>query len=326
MCRGIRNATAPLRSWYATQPKRTFSFVGGLNVEVLVVAGGGAGGRGVAGDPGGGGGAGGVYYTADTWDDNTFSDSPSDWIMYVTTGAGGIGSTSSARGAIGGSTSLTSPTETYTLSVLGGGGGGLGGGGTAALAGGQNGSSGGGAGSVSTSRTGGTANAYANPPTYNETQTYGYSGGNNRNTTNRSAGGGGGSSSVGAAGSNTSSGNGGSGGSLWGFSYGGGGGGGASSAVTEGTGGSDLGGPGQPSATPLTSSDALPNTGSGGGGGFASSASQGGSGSDGFAVIRYAGAPLGFGGSTWFSGGYTYHLFSHKSGTQALNLTLFRSQ
>ena len=120
MGRGIRNATAPMLSWYATQPKRTFSFVGALDVEVLVVAGGGAGGKGVTNDAGGGGGAGGVYYTADTWDDSTFSDTPSDWVMNIAIGAGGIGTTSAARGAVGGSTSLASLTEAYTLSVLGG--------------------------------------------------------------------------------------------------------------------------------------------------------------------------------------------------------------
>jgi len=266
----------------------------GYSADYLVVAGGGSGAE-------GGGGAGGFLASTNIFVSGT--------AYSVVIGAGGSGSTfSNSFGASGSSSSLVTSSGTQT--AIGGarGGndngivnGGSGGGGR------RDGGNKGSAGFFGQGHGGGSSPA----------DSAGYGGG----------GGGGGAGGSGQSGGNwnlpssgASSEFGGAGGPglYWynGTVYAGGGGGGTENgATTSGVAQGGIGGGGngnEGSTTAPTSGSA--NTGGGGGGLGGNTAFSSGSGGSGIAIIRYAGAQRGTGGTVTSSGGYTYHTFT-TSGT-----------
>ena len=265
--------------------------VGAYSVEYLLVAGGGGGGSVASSTPGGGGGGAGGLLTTST----SFIPGTS---YTVTLGAGGSG-TSASYGFNGGNSAIV----TINTSIGGGGGGGW----NTTYPNGQAGGSGGG-GAYSQAGNSGTAGQGNN--------------GGAGETPNQAGGGGGGAGQVGG---NASAGTGGRGGNGASYSIsgtavtyagGGGGGGGTTNGQPGGVGGSGGGGAGGPWGTQGVSATA--NTGGGGGGcgGYNTSVTfvNGGNGGSGIAVIRYAGAQRGTGGTVTSSGGYTIHTFT-SSGT-----------
>lgn len=234
------------------------------NMDVLVVAGGGAGGNADAGgdtfNSGGGGGAGGF---------RVFSgiNATSSTGITVTVGAGG---------SAGSSSGLSSSFGTYTSA-----GGGLGG--TMSISG-ASGGSGGGAGKYGA---GGTGNTPSTSPSQ------GNNGGVRGSGTYGGGGGGGGASAAGGNSFNDS-GTGGAGGagsssSITGtaVTYAGGGGGGA---VNPGGGGAGGGGAGGSSGNSISSTPGTANTGGGGGGGdkFFGGIAGSANGGSGIVIVRYA--------------------------------------
>ena len=257
-----------------------------IDIEYLIVGGGGCGGIGGGGEGQGGGGAGG-YRT-------NFGGTPlgiTQGSTYtVTVGAGGTDDKTLGNAAESGGNSSISGTGITTLTAAGGGGGGAN---TAGAAGG----SGGGGGH---NQSGGAGNTPSTSPVQ------GYAGGNGSST---EGGGGGGSSGVGANSSGGGSGgNGGNGtsNSISGsaVTYAGGGGGAGQSSYssgggTGGTGGGGNGGFGSAGANA---------TGVGSGGGGASNGNTGGTGSNGTVIVRmatsdYSGTKTG--GTATTSGGDT---------------------
>jgi uncharacterized repeat protein (TIGR02543 family) len=263
------NGTSWTAHIFKTVGSTNLNFTVGGNVEVLVVAGGGAGGRGDNGDgAGGGGGAGGLIYT-------NIAVAVGNYSVFV--GTGGItNSTAQSSGSnsvFGSLIALGGGSGGRDVANGGSGGGGFGRGGlTSAGSATQPGSSSGGYGSNGGAGGGGTA---------------GNGGG---------GGGGGGATSVGIAGviTNGKGGNGGAGftNSISGVSTvyaggGGGGSGGSGQAAGTATGGGGAGGAyGQNNGA-----NAVANTGGGGGGGAESLSSGtetwGGNGGSGIVIVRY---------------------------------------
>jgi hypothetical protein len=261
----------------------TFTPLGSLTADYLVVAGGGGGGK----NQGGGGGAGGLRSTVTATGGGGSSEIPLSLTAQaysVTVGAGGNGSTGDSAAGSNGSNSVFS-----TITSIGGGGGGSANGSPSTFKDGQSGGSGGGeSGDLSGAGAGG-------PGTSNQ----GFAGGiGANNASNRYNGGGGGGAGVIGTNATTSvTGAGGNGvaNSISGSSvtYAGGGSGGAyqgNVGVTigaAGTGGGALGNTG----TTAQANAATTNTGGGGGGGGATNAgaaANGGNGGSGIVIIRYA--------------------------------------
>jgi hypothetical protein len=236
-----------------------------IDIEYLIVAGGGCGGIGGTGEGQGGGGAGG-YRTnfggaaLTLTDGNTYT---------VTVGTGGTDDKTAGNAAESGGDSSLAGTGIATITSAGGGGGG-------SRVNGAAGGSGGGAGH---NQSGGAGNTPSTSPAQ------GYAGGTGQS---EEGGGGGGSSAVGANATTSYGGAGGAGtaNSISGASvtYAGGGGGAGQSGSSSGggTGGSGGGGNGG-----LGSAGANA-TGYGSGGGGASDSNTGGTGSDGIVIIRMA--------------------------------------
>ncbi len=244
-----------------------------LEVEYLVIAGGGGGGQSGGNGAGGAGGAGG--YRSSVIGESSGGGASAESTLElssstnytVTVGAGGSGSASGTPGN-NGSNSVFS-----TITSLGGGGGGsadstdnVGDGGSGGGEGGR------GSGNAGTGIGLGTANQ-------------GFNGGLLSDNTG-DAGGGGGAGSVGGNGNSSKAGDGGSGvsSSITSSSVGraGGGGGGGE---TSGTGGTASDGGGAGGGTDTNGSDATINTGGGGGGG--GGLGDGGSGGSGVVILRY---------------------------------------
>ena len=229
----------------------TFTPNSTMNVEYLVIGGGGAGGA----DAGAGGGAGGyIEGTLVVAEPQT-----------VTVGAGGIASSGNGDNSTFGS---------LVTAIGGGGGGGGGSNGNSGGSGGGSGYIGGKVGGVSTqtSPPGGTG--------------YGNSGGNSPVQQAYCGGGGGG---AGAAGTNSNAGgNGGAGrsSSITGVAVTRGGGGGSGTTIGGGSGGAGGGGNGG-SGAGVVGNPGASNTGGGGGGGSASPGVAGGNGGSGTVIVRY---------------------------------------
>jgi len=279
-----------------------------LELDYLVVAGGGSGGT--SGGRGGGGGAGG-YRTS--YNDGTVPafifETSIDYI--VTVGAGGAAvSTNETDGNNGQNSTFA------TITATGGGGGG-----GYSRAGKSGGSGGGGSWSINAAGGSGNAGSY--------TPVEGYDGGTGGDG-NYGAGGGGGASEIGADGSSTDGGNGGDGlsntilnstnaatasvGEVSGSDiyYAGGGGGGATG--TGGTGG--LGGSSD-GTSGAASANATANTGGGSGGAGASGTGSGGSG---VVILRY---PSSYSISETTSGGNVLTFNTYTEGSD--NVTVFTS-
>lgn len=268
------------------------SLTASLNVDYLLVAGGGGGGAGEAlGGPGGaGGGAGGLL-------SGSYTLQPLS-VYSVVIGTGGRGGSTNAQT---GSNGLNSSIFGYT--TIGGGYGGV------RFKSGSNGGSGGGS--------GGGASALGGLGTSGQ----GNRGGSGSAENGGGAGGGGGASSVGTAwiyntGSGYSSyaGSGGSG-SQWldGTYYAGGGaaGGASSYGVVPGTPGIGGGGTGGSEQFGTLATSGQANRGAGGGGGAGTTPITAGSGSAGISIIRYPGTTQLIGGGTVsISGSYVYHTFT----------------
>jgi len=269
-----------------------FSDPATLNIDYIVVAGGGSG-----GGYGGGGGAGGCVT-------NLTSTVLSPGVtLTVVLGAGGAAQSNyNSQGNLGVNSSLNG--AGISVTAIGGGGGG-----TASYSGISGGSGGGGGyNSAAGSATSGQGNS-------------GGAGGNNSSP--YPSGGGGGASSAGGAalitGSTNVSGNGGMGldwKSLGTYYAGGGGGGvgygaGYGTSGVAGTGGAGGGGNGQRGT--VTGGTGTVNTGGGGGGGGYNgdtSSALSGAGGSGICIIRYLGTPRASGGTITQVGGYTYHTFT----------------
>lgn len=244
--------------------------VGTYTVSYFIAAGGGGGNI----NQGGGGGAGG-YITSTT-------TSVSPGVAYSIVIGGG--------GAVGGSGSNSSG---FSLTAIGGGFGGLFGGAAGTQLGTSGGSGGGGSTTTNANGAGGAGTAGQ-----------GFAGGTgvtDGGATYRNGGGGGGAGGAGVT--NSSNGNGGAGGvgissTISGTSTFYCGGGGGSSSGAGGTGGGGAAG------NPATAGTA--NRGGGGGGGVSTLAGAGGSG---IAIISYAGAQRGTGGTVTSVGGNTIHTF-----------------
>ena len=237
----------------------TFTPVSAMDVEYLVIGGGGAGGH----EIGGGGGAGG-YRTA-----TGFGVTAQDYA--ITVGAGGTIVTSNDATGVSGGNSVFS-----TITAAGGGGGG------GNNVRGATGGSGGGGGDPS----GGSGTNAGNTPSTSPSQ--GNNGGAAVNGADyHGSGGGGGASAVGLDGTTgTGGGNGGNGtsSSITGTAVTrGGGGGGGSFGGAHGTGGSGGGG-----AAGSTGTAGSANTGGGGGGGSGTGGSNAGAGGSGIVIIKYA--------------------------------------
>ena len=274
----------------------------GLEVEYLVVAGGGSGGT--AGDTSGtgGGGAGGLLQGRIQLSANNYQ---------VVVGAGGVAPNTAGSSSVQGVNGQNSVFG--NLTAVGGGGGGR-----FNQVGNAGGSGGGGGGRNWTSGGAGTTS---------NSIVQGYAGGSARGETptGRSAGGGGGGAGgAGGAGAQSSSvaGNGGQGlaNSITGTEvfYAGGGGGGAADNFTAAVQG--LGGVGGGGASSTNGTNGL-----GGGGGGAGTFGRGGNGGSGVVIVRYLGDSLGNIGGTVTSGtgtatGYTLHTFT-TTGTSALDLS-----
>ena len=262
-----------------------------LEVEYLVVGGGGAGGDGHSGyGGGGGGGAGGVLGSTAIIDPDTV------WNIYVGVG----GSVTSANGThikvsenrgVAGGSAISNANDTVAIAVVPGGGAGA----STSTARAKSGAAGGGgSGRNDGGQSLGLEGTYASSVN-DETEVVHK--GANGSKNNSGAGGGGGAAGDGVAGTDSSSGAGGKGlksaitGTLKYYGCGGGG-GGARSGATAGTGGLDgaSGGNGGQSGSPAQSG--LNGTGSGGGGGYpdqdsSSGIGSGAAGGDGIVIIRY---------------------------------------
>lgn len=242
-------------------------------------------------------------------------------VEYLLVAGGGGGSLNIAGGGAGGalaSTTSLTPTTIYSI-VIGAGcpadtnanGSNTTGFGFTAIGGGSgSGSSGG----IYVARSGGSGGGGQDTPGYNPggagTVGQGNAGGNNP-PSGASGGGGGGAGAAGSSGTGANIGGAGGVGINWqslGTYYAGGGGGAGSSGISPG--GSGGGGSGGKSGTSSSVAGSV-NTGGGGGGGYATPGAPGGSG---IAIIRYAGAQRGSGGTVTSAGGYTYHTFT-TSGT-----------
>jgi hypothetical protein len=258
------NGTNYIVHTFTTVGSNSFSVTGGGNVDVLVVAGGGAGQGYYCGQ---GGGAGGLIYS------NSFPVNAQSYA--VTVGAGGISSTN-------GNLAPNGSNSTFGVLLAYGGGGGA--------PHGKDGGSGGG-------------NAYGATQTRSQgTNGQGNAGGlgalSDSPTPNYGSGGGGGAGATGGDGTTTNGGNGGIGrefpqfASFGGFPSGwfaGGGGGSTYNGGTPGSGGNGGGGNGSTGIA----SPGKPNTGGGGGGGERSGGlvKSGGDGGSGIVIVRYVWTP-----------------------------------
>ena len=250
--------------------------IGSMNVDILIVAGGGSGGKGYAG----GGGAGGLLYkTSHALTANTYD-------VVIGDGGATAGSASgTAFGNVGENTTWTINGGATIFTAYGGGKGGAEG-----KTPGGDGGSGGGNGYYT-----GASSATQNDQ--NGATGYGWAGGEGIGASNYNPGGGGGAGGVGDNGDASASGDGGPGvnyGAIFSTNVGhggwfasGGGGGwtsqGGSSAGSASSGGGTAGGSGSGGA----SSAAVANSGGGSGGGASESATSGAGGS-GIVVVRYA--------------------------------------
>ena len=273
-----------------------------LNIDYLVIAGGGSGGSTGDNIGAGGGGAGGFITSWSGGSGGGQVSQPtltkSTQVPYtVTVGSGGIAPTAYYDGAgSGGGRGLNGTASIFdSVSATGGGGGGGGGSGNQQIAGGDGGSGGGGA----SYYTGGKGNNIGSP-------VQGFDGGTASGVTGgyRIASGGGGAGSAGNNGGTSTSGTIGQGGSGMSYAsgsasitnlsatYAGGGGGGTGTGTQSVAGGNDGGGNGgawQGTSNPPATNGA--NTGSGGGGG-AGYGGLGGNGGSGIVILRYTTADV----------------------------------
>jgi hypothetical protein len=246
-----------------------------LNIDYLVVAGGGSGANSVGySECSGGGGAGGYRTTVGTSGggssaESKISVSPIPYL--VTIGAGGAGKSTYGAGNQGNNSAF------HTVVSRAGGAAGADGGGSAGGSGGGAGTSGGvdriaGLGTAGQGYDGGPSKAVASPSNSN------------------AGGGGGGAGGVGVAGASGVAGNGGPGLTAFdGNIYAGGGGGNTfGSGGVQGSGGSGIGGAGISTGTSGNGGSGRVNTGSGGGASGASG-SVSGAGASGVVIIRYKG-------------------------------------
>lgn len=246
-----------------------------LNIDYLVVAGGGSGANSVGySECSGGGGAGGYRTTVGTSGggssaESKISVSPIPYL--VTIGAGGAGKSTYGAGNQGNNSAF------HTVVSRAGGAAGADGGGSAGGSGGGAGTSGGvdriaGLGTAGQGYDGGPSKAVASPSNSN------------------AGGGGGGAGGVGVAGASGVAGNGGPGLTAFdGNIYAGGGGGNTfGSGGVQGSGGSGIGGAGISTSTSGNGGSGRVNTGSGGGASGASG-SVSGAGASGVVIIRYKG-------------------------------------
>jgi hypothetical protein len=254
-----------------------------------------------------------------------------EYLIVAGGASGGGGTYHGGGGGAGGyiaSTSIVTPTTSYTITV------GAGGAGASGTSDGNNGANssafsstaigGGGGGNYSQTGVGksggsGGGGAGSNAPSNaagSGTAGQGNSGGTgNSSAPNYGAGGGGGAGGVGGNGTSTTGGNGGVG-LNWqslGTFYAGGGGGSTYAGGTAGSGGNGGGGGGSVSGNNQAGSG-TPNTGGGGGGAERSTYTTSGSGGSGVVIIRYPGSQRASGGTVTSADGYIYHTFT-SSGT-----------